>query len=50
MEEIGLAAPQVTYVLNDLKAAGLNIDTTGITVEESAEEIMKALRATGKIR
>lgn len=50
LEEIGLAAPQVTYVLNDLKAAGLNIDTTGITVEESAEEIMKALRATGKIR
>ncbi len=50
LEEIGLAAPQVTYVLNDLKAAGLNIDTTGITVEESAEEIIKALRATGKIR
>lgn len=43
LEEMGLAAPQVTYILNDLKAAGFNVDTTGITVEEAADSIMRAL-------
>ncbi len=49
LEEMGLAAPQVTYVLNDLKNAGWNIDTTGITVDEAADEIMKVFKSRGRV-
>ncbi len=49
LEEIGLAAPSVTYILNDLKKAGLDVDTDGITVDEAAEKIKKALKLAGKI-
>jgi energy-coupling factor transport system ATP-binding protein len=40
LEAMGLAAPQVTYVMNDLKAAGLNVNTDATTVEEAKEEIL----------
>lgn len=43
LEEVGLAAPQVTYILNELKKNGLNVDTSAITIGEAADEIMKAL-------
>ncbi len=43
LEEIGLAAPQVTYIMQDLKNAGLDVDTSVITVDEAKEEILKAL-------
>ena len=43
LEEVGLAAPQVTYILNELKKNGLNVDTSAITINEAADEIMKAL-------
>ncbi len=43
LETMGLAAPQVTYVMNDLKAAGFEVDTTATTVEEAKTEILKAL-------
>lgn len=39
LEKIGLAAPQVTYVMNALADAGISIDTNVITVEEAADEI-----------
>ena len=43
LEEIGLAAPQVTYIMQDLKNAGLDVDTSVITVDEAKKEILKAL-------
>lgn len=43
LEKIGLAAPQVTYIMQDLKNAGLDVDTSVITVDEAKEEILKAL-------
>lgn len=43
LEEIGLAAPQVTYIMQDLKNAGLDVDTAVITVDEAKKEILKAL-------
>jgi len=42
LEEIGLAAPEMTYVCRDLKAAGMEIDTTATTVAEAAEAISNA--------
>ncbi len=42
LEEIGLAAPQVTYVMQELKAAGLDVDTQATTLEEAKREILKA--------
>lgn len=43
LEQIGLAAPSITYIMNDLKAAGLPVDTEAITVEEAKKSILKAL-------
>ena len=41
--EIGLGAPQVTYVVRDLAKKGLKIDTDVTTVEEAKVAILKAL-------
>ena len=43
LEKIGLAAPQVTYVMHDLKEKGLPVKVNVTTVEEAADEIMQAL-------
>lgn len=43
LEAVGLAAPQVTYILNELKKNGLDVNTSAITIGEAADEIMKAL-------
>lgn len=40
LEKIGLAAPQVTYIMNDLKEAGFNVDTSAITVDEAKNSIL----------
>ncbi len=42
LEEIGLAAPQVTYIMQELKKKGLPVDTTVLTIEEAKEEILRA--------
>ncbi|MCM1536164.1 MAG: energy-coupling factor transporter ATPase [Clostridium sp.] len=44
LEDVGLAAPQVTYIMHALRAKGLNVDADVITVKEAAQEILKALR------
>jgi len=44
LEKIGLAAPEVTYIMNDLKKAGFRVDTDAITVEEARDSILKALK------
>ena len=43
LEQIGLAAPQVTYIMHDLKEHGLPVDTDVTTVQEAADVIMQAL-------
>lgn len=43
LEEVGLAAPQVTYILHELKERGLDVDTDATTIEEAAETVLKAL-------
>ena len=44
LEQIGLAAPQVTYIMNDLKNAGFAVDVNAITVEEARQSILKNLQ------
>lgn len=44
LEQIGLAAPQVTYILNALKAKGLDVDTTATTSAEATDAILRALQ------
>jgi energy-coupling factor transport system ATP-binding protein len=41
LEEMGLAAPQVTYLMHDLKKAGFHVNTDCITIEEARKEILK---------
>lgn len=41
LEAIGLAAPQVTYIMNALSENGLDVKTDVITIEEAADEIMR---------
>ncbi len=43
LEQVGLAAPQVTYIMHDLKEKGMDVRTDATTIEEAAEEIMKAV-------
>ena len=43
LESVGLAAPQVTYILHKLKDRGLKVDVDATTVEEAAETVLKAL-------
>lgn len=42
LEGMGLSVPGVTHVLHLLKARGLEIDTTAVTVTEAAEAILRA--------
>ena len=42
MEEVGLAAPQVTYVMHDLKDRGFDVSPDATTIEEAADEIMRS--------
>lgn len=43
LEQIGLAAPQITYIMNELQEAGLSCGCSAITVEEAKASILKAL-------
>ena len=42
LEKIGLAAPQVTYIMHALKERGMDVDTGAITIEEGFKSICKA--------
>ena len=44
LEAVGLAAPQVTYLMNELAERGLPVDTGATTVKEAAQSILAALR------
>ena len=43
LEKVGLAAPQVTYIMHDLKEKGFSVNAEVTTVEEAVGEIMAAL-------
>ncbi len=43
LERIGLAAPQVTYVMHRLKQMGYDIATDAMTVEEAKQQILAVL-------
>ncbi len=43
LEKVGLAAPQVTYLMHDLKEKGIDVDVNVTTVDEAADEILRAL-------
>ena len=40
---VGLAAPQVTYLMHELKEKGLNVDTDATTVAEARACLLEAL-------
>ena len=44
LEEVGLAAPQITYIMHALSENGLDVDPTATTVEEAKETILAALK------
>ena len=44
LEQVGLAAPQVTYIMQSLRSNGLNVDTDITTIEEAKTEILRALK------
>ena len=45
LERMGLSAPQITYVMQEMKELGLNVDTDVSTVEEAKEEILKSFHS-----
>lgn len=44
LEDVGLAAPQVTYILHELKERGMDVDVNATTISEAAETIAAALK------
>ncbi len=48
LEKMGLAAPQITYIMHALKEKGMDVDVNAITVEEAKDSILKALKKGGK--
>ncbi len=43
LEKVGLAAPQVTYIMHDLAKRGISVRTDVTTVKEAADEIMLSI-------
>ncbi len=46
LEQVGLAAPQVTYIMQALSKRGMPVDTSATTIAEASQEILKALHRT----
>ena len=43
LEAVGLAAPQVTYLMHELEEKGLSVDLSATNVQEATSSILKAL-------
>lgn len=43
LEAIGLAAPQVTYLMHEMKESGIDVSTEPTTVEEAKEAILRLI-------
>ena len=50
LEAVGLAAPQVTYVMHDLKEKGFDVSADATTVEEAADEIYNFLKKRQEVQ
>lgn len=48
LERVGLAVPQVTYLIKELRKKGFNISEDIFTIEEAKEEVLKLLRGANK--
>lgn len=44
LEEVGLAAPQVTYLMHDLVEKGIPVDLSATTVAEARDSILRAFK------
>lgn len=44
LEKIGLSAPQITYAMNNLKEAGIDVNTNIFRVKDAVNEIMNAFK------
>ena len=44
LEMLGLAVPQITYVVDKLRESGIPIEENPITVEEAKRAILKAMK------
>lgn len=49
LEAIGLAAPQVTYLMHELSGQGLPVDLDAITVDEAKKSILKMFHQKEKL-
>ena len=45
LEEVGLAAPQVTYIMSKLRERGWDLDASVTTINEAVEEILSGIKA-----
>lgn len=48
LESVGLAAPQVTYLMHDLRKHGMQVQGTATTLEEAKHSILQAFAEKGK--
>ncbi len=48
LESVGLAVPQVTYLMKSLKEKGFNISGDAFTIAQAKEEILNVLRSAGR--
>ncbi|MBK1812532.1 energy-coupling factor transporter ATPase [Clostridium sp. YIM B02505] len=44
LEEVGLAAPQVTYLVRELRNRGFNISSSVFTVEQAKQELLQYIK------
>lgn len=44
LENLGLSAPQITYIMNTLRDYGMDVRTDALTVEEAAAEILAKVK------
>lgn len=47
LEAVGLAAPQVTYILHALREEGFDVDTTATTIDSAFETVLRCLKPDG---
>jgi energy-coupling factor transport system ATP-binding protein len=47
LEKVGLAVPQITYLIKELNSKGFNISEDIFTVEQAKGEILRLLRSAG---
>ena len=50
LEAVGLSAPQVTYIMHELREKGLEVPVNITTIEEATDAIIAALEKKNKER